>query len=224
MPRAALLILALLQARRGFAVSATHRLHRDLHGGAHKARSPRRISKHHVRVQWDESQGALAHPTQIARVALDAVLLLALLCNPRRRSSSSCRQHTSKRKSGPQSRMLAYMAGVLLCSLRVGRTLPRGGQGESGARATVPERDSAQWLHNYRLDSDHTCVDVHSRCYVVSRECMYMAWRALHSLVHYVDQAFARGRGLKRLERRPILLVVGKPGPSRQAHVKQVPF
>ena len=118
--------------------------------------------------------------------------------------------------------MLAYMAGVLLCSLRVGRTLPRGGQGESGARATVPERDSAQWLHNYRLDSDHTCVDVHSRCYVVSRECMYMAWRALHSLVHYVDQAFARGRGLKRLERRPILLVVGKPGPSRQAHVKQV--
>ena len=49
-----------------------------------------------------------------------------------------------------------------------------------------------------------------------------MTWRAIRSLTHYVDQAFARGRGLKRLERRPILLVVGKPGPSRQAHVKQV--
>ena len=49
-----------------------------------------------------------------------------------------------------------------------------------------------------------------------------MTWRAIRSLVHYVDQAFARGRGLKRLERRPLLLIVGKPGPSRQAHVKRV--
>ena len=53
-------------------------------------------------------------------------------------------------------------------------------------------------------------------------KCICMTWRAIRSLVHYVDQAFARGRGLKRFERRPLLLIVGKPGPSRQAHVKRV--
>ena len=51
---------------------------------------------------------------------------------------------------------------------------------------------------------------------------MYMTWRVLHSLVHHVDQAFADGCDLKRLERRPFLLIVGKLRPSCQTHVKHV--
>ena len=95
-------------------------------------------------------------------------------------------------------------------ALRGGRTLPSWGQGGVSTRAAAPEILARSRGDTVVVVMCTVVSKMYTRDVTAVSECMYMTWRVLHSLVDHVDQAFADGRDLKRLERRPFLLVVAE--------------